>query len=68
MNYALYVAAESIRMLGILLLPFIPNSANKILDLLNIDKSERNFDSFGLSLKSGHKINEPKVIFPRINL
>jgi len=66
MNSSLYVAAESIRMIGILLLPFVPSSANKILDLLNIENSQRNFAALNNPLKAGHKINEPKAIFPRL--
>ena len=68
MNQALYEAAEASRILGILLLPFIPKSAGKILDLLNIDESERNFANLQNYLKSGHKINEPKAIFPRLSI
>jgi methionyl-tRNA synthetase len=68
MNVALYAAAESIRIIAILLLPFEPQSANKILDLLNIENSQRNFSALENSLKSGHKINEPKAIFPRLEI
>ncbi|MBU6140353.1 MAG: methionine--tRNA ligase [Proteobacteria bacterium] len=66
MNEALYVAAESIRVIAILLTPFMPKSASQILDLLNVDESKRNFAAIGSHLKSGHKINEPKAVFPRI--
>jgi len=66
MNQALYEAAEASRIIGILLLSFIPKSANKILDLLNIDEKERNFNHLKNHLKLGHKINEPKAIFPRL--
>ncbi len=66
MNDALYTAAESARMIAILLLPFVPSSANKILDLLNIDADQRHFAALNNPLKSGHKINEPKAIFPRL--
>lgn len=66
MNQALYEAAESSRILGILLLSFIPKSANKILDLLNINENERNFAALKNHLKPGHIINEPKAIFPRL--
>src|SRR5690606_31510745 len=60
MNQALYVAAESIKKIAILLLPFIPNSTNKILDLLNIPQNQRNLGSLNLPLKAGHKINQPQ--------
>lgn len=66
MNSALFEAAESVRLIAILLLPFVPNSANKILDILNIDSSKRNFAALNESLKVGHQINEPKGAFPRL--
>ena len=39
----LYVTAEVIRQVAILALPFMPTSAAKLLDLLNIPQSERDF-------------------------
>ncbi|MBM3579204.1 MAG: methionine--tRNA ligase [Alphaproteobacteria bacterium] len=66
MNEALYLAAESMRQIAILLLPFTPVSAVRILDLLGVAESERNFAALKNHLKSGHKINEPKAIFPRL--
>jgi methionyl-tRNA synthetase len=68
MNSALYIAAESIRLIGILLLPFIPQSAAKILDLLDVAASERNFAALNNPLKPGQRINEPKAIFPRLEI
>ncbi len=67
MNDALYEAAESIRVIGILLLPFVPKSANKILDLLVVENSKRNFAALGEMLEVGKKINEPKAVFPRLD-
>lgn len=66
MNAALYNAAESIRIIAILLQPFTPSCADKILNLLNISNSERNFSSLTKSLQNGQEINEPKAIFPRL--
>lgn len=66
MNEALYLAADSIRIIAILLTPFMPNSSSKLFDLLGIDESERNFAALDKHLKIGHKINEPKAVFPRI--
>ncbi|OFW80203.1 MAG: methionine--tRNA ligase [Alphaproteobacteria bacterium RIFCSPLOWO2_01_FULL_40_26] len=66
MNEALYIAAESTRITAILLLSFAPSSANRILDLLNIQDSQRNFAALSNALKAGHRINEPKAIFPRL--
>lgn len=68
MNSILYETAESLRLIAILLLPFVPFSANKILDLLNIEREQRNFSSLNYSFGAKHKINEPKAVFPRLEL
>ena len=67
MNNVLYVAAQIVRKIAILLLAFTPKSANKILDLFNIPQSERNFANLENPLKFGSKINEPTPIFLRLN-
>lgn len=66
MNEALYLAADSIRIIAILLAPFMPSSSEKMLDLLNVAKLERNFSALNNQLKIGHKINEPKALFMRL--
>lgn len=66
MNEVLYQTVENIRIIAILLLPFIPNSANKILDLINIDESKRNFESLSEQIESNHRINFPQIIFPNL--
>jgi len=66
MQKSLHETAESLRLIAILLLPFVPVSANKILDLLNIENSARNFASLTHTIKAGHQINEPKAVFPRL--
>src|SRR6266508_1376474 len=48
----LYVTAEVIRQVAILALHFIPTSAAKFLDLLNIPVSERDF----IALGGGHRL------------
>lgn len=68
MNTVLYVLMESIRCLGILTQPFMPDSASKILDLLSIDTDKRAFDCLNSdhALKSGVAIEKPQGLFPRI--
>ncbi len=68
MNLVLSVIAENLRVIAICLQAFIPNLSAKILDVLNIDESARMLDFIDSksSLKSNHKIREPKAIFPRI--
>ncbi len=70
MNLVLSIIAENLRIIGIALQPFVPNLSTKILDVLNIDNHVRNLDLIAAEscLKSGHKINEPKPIFPRLEV
>lgn len=63
----LYTLLEVLRYIAIMLQPFIPGSAAKMLDQLGVDKEERAFKhlSKGYALKVGSDILEPAVIFPR---
>lgn len=67
MNEVLYILLETIRYLGIILQPFMPDAANKILDLLAINKNDRSFDklSRNFALTPGMKLPVPEPIFPR---
>jgi methionyl-tRNA synthetase len=68
MKSVLYVLAETIRYIAILLQPFVQDSAEKILDQLSISKDEREFKHLSkkYALKVGTEIQEPKAVFPRI--
>jgi methionyl-tRNA synthetase len=63
----LYVTAEVIRQIAVLALPFMPTSAGKILDLLAIPQSERDFSKLGGShrLAPGAALPPPAPVFPR---
>ncbi|WP_370930828.1 methionine--tRNA ligase [Bartonella sp. DGB1] len=61
----LYITLELLRRIAILLIAFIPESANKLLDLLAIEPEERNFKYIDIPLKPGTILPEPKAIFPR---
>ena len=65
MNVVLFITLNIIRTSSLMLIPVIPTSANKVLDFLNIDQSERNFKNIKIILKD-IKIVNPKPIFPRI--
>ncbi len=67
MQQVLSIIAEIIRKVAILLQAFMPDSADKILDMLNIspDANARDFTAFDKQLADGHKINPPVIIFPR---
>lgn len=68
MHKVLYSLLEALRYIGIMLQPFVPDSAKKILDQLNVPEKERIFANMNqeYALKSGAEINEPKPIFPRL--
>jgi len=68
MKTVLYVLAEAIRMLAILVQPIMPDSAAKILDQLGI--SERGFDQLSSAnrIAVATPIPKPEGVFPRIEL
>ena len=67
MQTVLFVLAEVIRHLGIILQPFMPQSAGRILDQLGLGADERRFDLAGGAgrLKPGTPIAAPVPVFPR---
>ncbi len=68
MNTVLYVLAEVIRNLGIILQPFAPTAANKILDQVAVAADARDFAHIGEvhALKPGTPLPVPAGVFPRI--
>jgi len=69
MSTVLYVLLEVLRYTAILYQPLIPESANKILDQLNISKNERKFqhltDKYRIKLST--PLSEPEYVFPRLH-
>ena len=65
MATVLYVLAETIRRLAILIQPFTPGAAEKLLDQLAQDARARDFSSIDASLKSGIALPKPSGVFPR---
>jgi methionyl-tRNA synthetase len=63
----LYVTAEVIRQVAILAQPFVPTSAAKLLDLLAIPQSERDFAALGTAhrIAPGTTLPAPTPVFPR---
>ena len=63
----LYVTAEVIRQVAILALPFMPTSAAKLLALLAIPQSERDFAALGGArrIAPGTALPPPAPVFPR---
>ncbi len=68
MQAILYEILETIRYLGILLLPIVPDSAEKILNLLIINGDERKYGNLSkkYALKPNAAMQLPEIIFPRI--
>lgn len=66
MNTVLFVMAEAVRHLAILMQPFVPTSANKMLDQLGVPVDARTFAHLGAShaLKPG-PLPAPSPVFPR---
>lgn len=66
----LYNLAETIRISAVLLSPFMPDTAQRIFDDLQLGKLPDSFDSvktFGL-LESGKPVVKGKALFPRIDV
>jgi methionyl-tRNA synthetase len=63
----LYVTAEVLRQVAILALPFMPESAGKLLDLLAVPTPERVFSFLGGAqrIAPGAKLSAPAPVFPR---
>ena len=64
----LYVTAEVLRQVGILCQPFIPASAGKLLDMLGIPASERQFNRLrndATRIAPGTTLPAPVPVFPR---
>jgi len=67
MSTVLYVTAEVLRIVGILVQPFIPDSASKLLDLLAVSPDQRRIAAIGEDgrLAPGAALPAPQPVFPR---
>ena len=67
MGTVLYVTAEVVRQIAILLQPFMPQSAGKLLDLVAAPADKRDFAALGKAgrLVSGTALEAPTPVFPR---
>lgn len=67
MGTVLYVTAEVVRQIGILLQPFMPASCEKLLDLVASPADKRDFSALGEAgrLVPGTPLEAPKPVFPR---
>jgi methionyl-tRNA synthetase len=67
MGTVLYVTAEVVRQIAILLQPFMPESSAKLLDLVASPADSRDFAALGEAgrLKPGTPLEAPTPVFPR---
>ncbi|WP_274423937.1 methionine--tRNA ligase [Chelativorans sp. YIM 93263] len=67
MESVLFTTAEVLRRIGLLCLPFMPDSAGKLLDLLSVPAERRSFAEIGEAgtLAPGTPLPAPKPVFPR---
>lgn len=67
MGTILYVAAEAVRQLAILIQPITPDATNILLSQMSIDEESRSFASLGPDhrIKAGSTIPKPEGVFPR---
>ncbi|WP_064685880.1 methionine--tRNA ligase [Rhizobium bangladeshense] len=67
MGTVLYVTAEVVRQIAILLQPFMPDSSGKLLDLVAAPADKRDFAALGEAgrLIAGTALEAPTPVFPR---
>jgi methionyl-tRNA synthetase len=65
METVLWTTAEVLRMVTLLIQPYVPQSSAKLLDLLAVPEQQRHFADFGRRLVSGTPLPAPQAIFPR---
>ncbi len=67
MGTVLYVLAETVRLVAILVQPFMPQSMGKMLDLLAVPADKRDFASLNVesALTPGAALPTPTGVFPR---
>ncbi len=68
MQNVLYSTIEGLRIVALLLQPYCPNAAGKLLDQLAVSSNERNFSNIGdkFALQAGTDLPPPNPVFPRL--
>jgi methionyl-tRNA synthetase len=65
MQTVLYVLAETLRHLGVLVHPFVPDAGSALLDQLAVPAQARRFADLAHALPAGRELPAPHGIFPR---
>lgn len=65
---SLYVLIQVVFSLTVISAPYLPFTAQRILDYMNLNKSvsDLSWDDVKLEIPPGHKVNEPKPLFRKI--
>ena len=68
MNSILYSIVEQIKNISILLLPIMPISANKTLDIINVKKEHRNIGEIdnNKSLNHDKELGNIEILFKKV--
>lgn len=64
LNTTIYACTELVRKLAILIEPYLPNASKEIFKQLNLE--QQCFNDLNKSIEVGHKINQPKVLFKKL--
>ena len=65
MGDVLWVLAEILRQVAILIQPVMPEAAANMLDQLGVDQHQRGFEYLGARLAGGQALEKPQPVFPR---
>lgn len=63
----LYLATQLVKSLGILISPFLPETAQRIREQLNVTSDQTWWDAGKLDLKAGHTIGKAKPLFHKVS-
>jgi methionyl-tRNA synthetase len=67
LDTALYVAADTVRVVGELVRPFMPGTGERILEMVGVKPSAQSWVSLRIDeLAPGRRIGETQALFPRI--
>ncbi len=65
MATVLHVTAEVLRMVGIMIQPYVPHAAARLLDLLAVPAGTRSFAGFDKTMTEATPLPPPMPVFPR---
>jgi methionyl-tRNA synthetase len=57
---------EAARVAAVLLAPFLPETSDRILGALHLERPSRTVSTWGRNFPTGHHVDPPVILFPRI--